>query len=244
MNRRSPATLALVSAVAVAIGVALVPGTATAAEVNDVSSCTTINASNAPSDGVVNLTADITDSGKASCLNVTVDNIVVKGQNHTIDGTDGTDTRGINVTNSSQTLTGVTIRNVTVRDWDKGVYISDASESDVRNVRANTSADIGVFVQNSDNLTVTNVTADANANEGIEFDSVVDSRIENATLTNNYEGVDLGSNVDNVTFVDGTVSGSSFRVSISAVRTTRSRKAPSRITETTPASPWAERTTW
>lgn len=88
-------------------------GTASAA--NTVSGCTTID-----SPGTYQLDSGVTDSGQSTCIDVTASDVVVDGQGNTIDGTNATDSIAVNVAGTG--LSNVTVRNVTLSDWDTGVY--------------------------------------------------------------------------------------------------------------------------
>ena len=157
-------------------------------ELDDISSCRTIDASNAPTDGLVNLTADITNSGASSCINVTVSDVTLRGGNHTVDGTDAAGSVGINVTNASiaSPISNVTVSNVTMTDWGTGVQFLDVDDGRLDASTLVSNGGIGgVWVR------------------GIGVGTTVTGN----DLTSNSRGIDVNANQNTV--VDNTVSGSS-----------------------------------
>ncbi len=142
--------LVTVGAVVLAAGA----GTASAQGVNNINSCTTINASNAPSDGLVNLTMDITNAAPSPCINVTVSDVTFDGQNHTIDS-DASGGGGIKASNASATLTGVVVRNVTLTDWSDGVrYTGDVMDGRITDVNVRGVGNNGLDLEDASNVVV------------------------------------------------------------------------------------------
>jgi len=209
-------------------GVASV-GTATA-QTNDIGSCTTINESNAPGDGLVNLTSDITDSGAPSCINIMVSGITLDGNANTVGGVSNAGSVGVNVSNSSTPLTDVTLRNLTVTQWGNG-NLSRSQDTVFRDVNASNNTATGVRIEARNN-TVENSTANRNGLNGVGLCS------ENNTLRNvvarenggalpGYQGVVVrgsgGNTIENVTAVGGRNDADGVIV-VSAHRTTPSAR--------------------
>lgn len=115
-TRRGLLALALSCLLALAAlsGTAGVVGTASAA--NAVGGCTTID-----QPGAYTLDADVTDSGQSTCIEITASDVVLDGQGHAIDGTNATDSVAIQVGSTPGALSNVTVRDVTVTDWEIGV---------------------------------------------------------------------------------------------------------------------------
>jgi len=198
---RTAVVVVLLATVGLAVGAA---GPASAqsdanAQPGGVSGCTTID-----SPGTYELTTDVSASTTDTCIRVTAGDVVFEGNDHRINNTDFEKGTGINVTGqSSTTVTNVTIRNVTVTSWDRGIalgkfrsgeqFVDGATIADV-NVSSN---DDGVRVryparnatirdtvmtENDDPLIVEangavlrNVTAVNNSGTAIEFDDSSDS---------------------------------------------------------------------
>ncbi len=76
------------------------------------------------------LTNDITDSSLATCIEIRASNVVFDGGGHLVDGRGTGDSIGISVHNP-QGVRNVTIRNVRVRDWDRGVSLAGVVDSGV-----------------------------------------------------------------------------------------------------------------
>lgn len=94
----------------------------------DVTGCTTID-----SPGIYTVTTDINNSSEANCIVISASDVVFDGQGHTIDGTSSGGSVGINVT-VSPGLSNVTVREVTVTDWEYGVWYAGVSDSRIENV--------------------------------------------------------------------------------------------------------------
>jgi parallel beta-helix repeat protein len=75
------------------------------------------------SSGYYNLTMDILDSGDSSCIKIVSNNVTLDGAGHSIDGIDTSGTYGVYVSNSTITLTNITVKNLVVTDWSYGIYL-------------------------------------------------------------------------------------------------------------------------
>src|SRR6056297_2102384 len=92
-----------------------------------IASCTTIT-----EPGRYVLTADITDSEADSCIRIRSADVVLVGRNHRIDGLGDFGTAGVVArSNTDRPLENVTVRNVTVTDWDDGIRYIDAVDGAV-----------------------------------------------------------------------------------------------------------------
>jgi len=80
----------------VIVAAVLVAATGTAGASHQISSC----ADDVTSSGLHTVGSDISDAGATSCINVTVSDVVLDGQNHTVDGVDNdVGSIGVNVMN-------------------------------------------------------------------------------------------------------------------------------------------------
>ncbi len=132
-----------------------------------ITDCTTVS-----DPGIYRVSTDITNATAPYCIRVTTSNVTIDGGNHTIDGVfRNASSAGILVNNSSTALQNVTVRNVTVTGWDRGVLYRNSSadgpvnRSAVRNVTAVRNVD-GILVDGYDD-TVRNATARNNTGLGI-----------------------------------------------------------------------------
>jgi len=202
---------------------------------NEISRCRTINASNAPADGLVNLTRDISDSGLQSCINVTVSDVTLDGQGFTVDS-DTTGGTAINVTNATQSLSNVTVRNVNVTEWaDEGILYDDAGDGLITGVNVTSPASTAynhIVVNDSDGTDVTDSKASgdpfqggngvvlaytdgstvrdnvfrSNDNRGLRLRFSNDTLIEGNKLINNNNGLRTESRSSNATIRDNNAS--------------------------------------
>lgn len=139
----------------------------TATQPASVSGCTTID-----TPGSYELTADISNSATAPCIEITTSDVVFDGAGHEIDGVgNGT---GVRVAGTG-TLSNVTVRNLRVTDWETGVSYATVSD--------------GV---------VDSVDASENGVVGIEFQKTTASTVRDATVADNEDGLRLVGSADNV----------------------------------------------
>lgn len=169
-----------------------------------VSNCTTITSS-----GTYELTGSIA-STTGDCIVITASNVVFDGRGYIINWSGaGKNNRGIYVNNSSGTISGVTVKNVEVSNWNHGVEFYDVTNGEVSNVRANYN-NIGISLYyNSNyntirnNFTLLNVT-------GILLSYSHNNTIQNNTASNHAgDGLYLYSS-DYTTISDNTMNSNTF----------------------------------
>ncbi|WP_458206037.1 NosD domain-containing protein [Haladaptatus sp. NG-SE-30] len=113
------------------------------------------------------------------CVVVQADDVVLDGRGHTLDGFGVSDTSGILVENASD----VTVRNVHVKDWNRGIAVRDSNDVTIQGVRASRNA-IGIDVRNSNARLVGNtVTKDL---QGIVLADPWDDDLQNNDIQNNH----------------------------------------------------------
>ncbi|SER58310.1 right-handed parallel beta-helix repeat-containing protein [Natrinema salaciae] len=114
------------------------------------------------------------DSSADVHVEIRSSNVILEGAGHTIDGSDGSGTIGVYVNGSAAArLRNVTVRNLTVTDWETGLYY-DAS----------------------DDGAVVNVTAISNTEYGLHFDGVTTVAVEEATTDGQSGLYDAGTRID------------------------------------------------
>ncbi|GAA0246811.1 NosD domain-containing protein [Haladaptatus pallidirubidus] len=85
------------------------------------------------------------------CIDIRADHVVLDGRGHLLDGFGVSDTSGVLVDDASN----VTVRNLHVKDWNRGITVRNAENVAVRNVTASNNA-IGIDVTDSDARLVEN----------------------------------------------------------------------------------------
>lgn len=149
-----------------------------------VETCTTIDE---PGDYV--LTADITDNKgtrlSQSCLLVTADDVVLDGQGHLVDGRGISDSTGVRVVGASN----VTVLDLRLSDWNRGLHYRDVSSGTVREVVAKRNA------------------------RGIDLDGSSDVVLADNQVARNLIGIDLTRENRNVT-LDGNVVRGNFYANV------------------------------
>jgi hypothetical protein len=145
--------LALSAAMVLSVLAAPVGPVGTAAGAATVSSCTTID-----SPGVYELDGSIITSG-SSCFEITADDVVLDGNGHVVDGVDGSGDAVAIVGSSTDVRTNVTVRNVTLTNWNRSVHAGHVSNATLEGVTVINGSSPTVVVENaSDNVTLTDVT--------------------------------------------------------------------------------------
>lgn len=95
-----------------------------------------------------------------TCLTIRTSHVILDGRGHTIDGMEVKDTTGIAVA-GNRSLTNVTIRNVTLTDWNRGLYLQQVSNATVRTVTVTNNA-YGISIENTTAVQVQHVTVQEN----------------------------------------------------------------------------------
>lgn len=143
------------------------------ADATRIDSCTRIT-----DPGTYVLTADVEDDQSTrlseSCIRIATDDVVFDGNGHTIDGRGISDTRGVTATG-----TNVTVRNVTVSDWDRGIYYRNVSGGTIRGANA-TANGYGIDLDRSSGVAV--------------MDNDVSGNLIGIDLRRSNAGVELGGN--------------------------------------------------
>jgi len=186
-------TLLIVTATLSLLGLAAGAGTASA--MHQIDSC----ADDVTSPGLHEVNSSISNSTASSCIDITASDVVLEGNGNSIDGVDQ-DGSSFGIDVFSQT--NVTVRNLTVTNWETGVQYDDVDDGNIIDVNAITNDFEGIALLSSDNNDVT-----ANNVTGTNFDGIfLDSSSNNNNVTNNdangngRDGIRLdSSNGNNVT---------------------------------------------
>lgn len=144
-----------------------------------VDSCTTIT-----EPGLYVLTADFGASVglSGSCLRVRTSGVVVDGAGYTLQGRGVSDTTGIAV-NGTAGGANVTVRNVTVRRFNRGIAVVNSSDIAIRNVTASHNA-YGVTLENTIGARVVGNNLSQNV-VGIRLTNVTDAHVVGNDLSQN-----------------------------------------------------------
>jgi len=196
------ASIALLGAVA-CLGVVVLSGLAgTASAANGatvIDDCTVIDES-----GTYELDGPITDvndsrmiggsDNRATCIDVRASDVVIDGNGHVFDSADpGTfsEQRGIRVNGTVEARENVTVRDVTLTDWPRAVWVRNASDVTVENIDVRVREEsiprgmIGVALG--------------------RFSEVSDSAVRNSTFEDYYSAIDGGE--ENITVRNNVVEG-------------------------------------
>ena len=103
--------------------------------------------------GVYTLTKDIVNSTSSMCIWILSSDVVIEGASHAIDGVQNVNSKGIYVYNSSGRLRNITVRNLTLTDWDYGIYIYRAEDSLIEKISASDNT-VGAHLTGVQNITL------------------------------------------------------------------------------------------
>ncbi|MFH7835244.1 MAG: NosD domain-containing protein [Candidatus Aenigmatarchaeota archaeon] len=162
------------------------------------------------------LTQDIIDSEETICINIVADNVVLDCQGHTIDGLDIPNTYGIYIVRDSVTISGITIKNCNVNDWNYGFFIILSYSNTFINNTANSNGN-GFLIEDSSGDTFINNTANSNSGNGFLLyarveDTNSNTFINNTANSNSGNGFLLYSELDTTnsnTFINNTANSNS-----------------------------------
>jgi hypothetical protein len=182
------------------------PGEATQ-QAQRVDSCTVID-----EPGRYELASDLRNETADVCIHVRASDVVLDGNGHAVTGSGTNDSIGVLVYNGTpgssvarnDTLSGVTVRNLSVSNWATGVTVGDIAgidtQANVRNVVARNNSGSGVRMTEVDGGGLRNVTATGNQN-GLTFWEVSYVTAENVNASGNDQmGFGLYQNVEDSTF--------------------------------------------
>jgi len=148
-------------------------------------SCTTIT-----KPGVYTLSKNLMNSVppfiSGSCIEVRSSDVVLDGAGHRVDGIGVSDTTGV-VVAAKTTVRNVTVENLTLTDWNRGVYFRNVVGGTVRHVTSKHDS-YGMSFENTTDVAVRNNTAE----KGIVGIYVARPSHDNAFSNNSFEGNYLG----------------------------------------------------
>lgn len=161
------------------------------------------------------LTADVTDSEADTCIRIRSGDVVLLGGGHRIDGVGAFGTAGVVVRSTAgDSLRNVTVRNVTVTEWDDGIrYVGVEDGAVVGTTTANNRVGLSLL-DASGNRLADNVARD-NRLRGISlFEASANNTLTNNTATGNaLFGIHLvEAGVRNNTLVANTASNNEFGI--------------------------------
>ena len=110
--------------------------------------------------GTYVLNRDIINSNNPSCIQITANNVSLDGVGHTVDGIDSG--KGVYVHNQYSQLTNVTIKNLTVTDWETGINYENTRNGSIVGINASSNSNYGIYLSSSSNNNLTDNTADSN----------------------------------------------------------------------------------
>ncbi|MEA5386840.1 right-handed parallel beta-helix repeat-containing protein [Haloarculaceae archaeon H-GB11] len=191
-------------------GLWLVTDTVDAQGPREIESCTTVT-----EPGRYALTQDVVDSEKDTCIRIRSSDVVLLGHGHRIDGVGAFGTAGVVASSPGPgPLRNVTVRNVSVTDWDDGIRFIGVEDGAVVLTTTATNR-VGLSLLNApDNRLADNVARD-NRLRGISlFESSANNTLVNNTATDNgLFGIHLvEAGVRNNTLVNNTASNNEFGI--------------------------------
>jgi len=143
--------------------------------------------------GTYVLNQNIMNSSESPCIYITSGDVIFDGAGHTIDGIFGNPYDGLYVSNSTLVITNVTIKNLTVTDWNRGIELFFVDESHlINNIANNNSAD-GITLFKSNNNELIYNRAQFNNFDGIGVGYSSNNNVSENMVTNNKYGIAIYS---------------------------------------------------
>lgn len=179
----APPVVVLVALVVVSASAGAVSGgrdTGAAGAPDTLSECTDITES-----GVYELEGDFGHTGSqisTSCLFVNASDVVIEGNGRTLGGRGVSNTVAIHAVDAAN----VTVRNVTVANWQRGIYYENVSGGSVENVSAESNV-YAVALTDTSGVTVSDSTVTGNF-VGVRIEGTTDNAFANATVRANRVG--------------------------------------------------------
>jgi parallel beta-helix repeat protein len=134
------------------------------------------------SPGTYVLAKDIA-GGQSPAIWVQSSGVTIDGNGHTIRGTGGS--YGILVNKEGSTLTGVTIKDVRLENWNCGLYFKGVADSRATGVAAESNGKAGINLRSTSGTTVSDCTVTGNEQGILLWQDTDDNTIANNTATDN-----------------------------------------------------------
>ncbi|WP_232686163.1 right-handed parallel beta-helix repeat-containing protein [Halobacterium zhouii] len=186
-------------------------GATTSADRGDVQQATTIDTCTTIDEpGTYRLTESIENGTADTCIEIRASDVHFDGGGHTIDGpvsrqkiTDALQGPppeagvGIGVhPGDSTALSNVTVTNVAVTEWFRGISVRNTSRTTIHDVTVSTTG-VGVDLAGATGSTVVNATASENVAFGVQIVGSPESTVQNVTANDNgFNGVHVVDSVD------------------------------------------------
>lgn len=165
----------------------LILKTGSSSAATPISACTEIS-----TPGEYVLTRDIINSNAwGACITISSSNIVFDGRGYTIDGRHDPITSGVWVydsitTNPTVKFTNITVKNVILTDWDKGILYEASNGSIVKNSASRNW--YGIHIKGFDNILMNN-DASGNTDTGIYLQTTSNNKLTNNIANYNENGI-------------------------------------------------------
>ncbi|HUU76171.1 MAG TPA: NosD domain-containing protein [Methanoregulaceae archaeon] len=147
------------------------------------------------SPGLYILENDIPSCDRDACIEITISDVVLEGQKHLISGLMIEDSMGIKV---AKNLKNITIQNVKVTNWHRGIYIDNSMNCAIRYINASYNS-LGIQGWGASGNEFSHITASNNIDGGIFLMAESNSNtIEDSLFINQETAIFIGSCNDNI----------------------------------------------
>jgi parallel beta-helix repeat protein len=179
--------------------------------------------------GYWRLENDIWNNNSNICLEIVVSDVILDGNGHIIDGIDGASSYGIYVHNSTHTLTNITILDLTVRDWNAGIFFDDVNNSRIDGVIATLNgdtstgsfrSDVGIRLHDVSNIEISSSQVYYNG-DGIWLEDASNIVIKDSEIHHNWgdgadkkDGIRFNDNVHDVLIEDCQINENGYGIDI------------------------------
>ncbi|MEN6518632.1 MAG: NosD domain-containing protein [Methanospirillum sp.] len=163
------------------------------------------------SPGTYTLDRDYTNLAGSVAIDVRCSNVIIDGAGHTLDGTNAANSVGVQA-HGSAAVSGVTVKNIRLTGWSKGIYFWNARGS-IESVTASSNTGAGIMLYSGgDGTIITGCTAENNGVGGLSISYAPGVDISSCTVRNNgddgiYIYASNDARITGVTSSENTLSG-------------------------------------
>lgn len=168
------------------------------------------------SSGMYTLRQDLLNRGESRIITIAASDVIFDGNGYTIDGLDQPSQYGIYVHITSQTVSNVTVRNLTVKDCYYGFFYYNTIGGLIENCTANSNVQHGIYLSMTDDSTVTGWNTSTNGNSGIFMDYSDNNTIERGSAYSNMNGVRISVVSNNNRLFDNRIYGNEYGINVTS----------------------------
>lgn len=192
-----------------------------------ITGCTTID-----TPGSYELTGAISNGTADPCIEITTGDVSLDGAGHTVDGAGSGTGTGI-LARGNGTLTNVTVRNLTVTGFQRGIRYRHLTQGTVTDATVTANTGLGILLETTSDTTVATTTVSGHARGGIRIHDSTNTAVDTLDVTaNGGAGIAIQGDSDHTDVTASTISDNRHGISITS-RSNHTTIAATSITNNT-----------